>query len=191
MPRLPQPATVSPGRLVLRYIARGSEHETGAHLTAATDVTDVDAMRDDAELFADAVKPMLNSNSNIYAWKVVNNDGVALYEEAFPTPVVGTADDSSGFNTAQSFSRAAIGKGRPEVGLQAGQTRTTIFPDFYSPTLDVDARRLASSPLLGSALIAFLNNNGQVGADVYGSKAEYRPDMALQFNAHIQKTKGL
>jgi len=191
MPALPPPATLSPGALQILYTVGAIEHVTSANFTVDADYTTVSAMRALANTFANHIADLLTSISFCTSWRIVNPAGVSLYEEAFPDPIVGDRTPSGDEKSAQSASGSLTGKGLPEIGFAQGQTRTTVFLGAFDMVMWPDAHEeLDAGNIDFGPLRQFLNENDQIGADFYGSKATYRAYWCPQFNAHFQNKYG-
>jgi len=192
MPLLPQPDTTSPGSLQLLYTVGVLEHITSANFLADVVLTDISAIRTEAEAFAAVVAGLLTNTSFISTWRIADPANVSLYEEAFADPIVGTRSPDTNERVSQAATGSVTGKGRPAVGLAQGQTRTTVFLGSFDSTNWPDNRQALDVGEIDFApLREFLVDSDIVGADNYGSKATYRNYWCPQINSHYQKTYGL
>lgn len=191
MAELPAPTTRSPGKLKLIYNAGALVHEVGTNFNETVDVTDVATIRTEAIALAAVVGPLMPNTCVINAWKIVNPDGVTLYEEVLASPVTGSKAGLGDDTASQSSSMALTGKGQPEVGLKQGQTKFTIFPNYYNPNTWTEARQPIATFAGWEALRTFLNDSTVTGCDFYGSPASWRAYVDLQINAHFQKRYGI
>lgn len=191
MARLPQPSTVSPGKLNLLYTSAGLEHRLGSYLRSDVDLTDIATISTAADDMAQAWKTLLAPAGNIHGWTITNLDGVTLYSAAFTPPIVGTLDLGSGTQPAQSTSFGLGGRGSAEIGVEGGQTRTEIFPGLFNLTAFQDNKIAIGAGGMGSAVLDFMDTSLVVGADRYGTPASYRPFLTTQINAHYQKRYGV
>lgn len=191
MAELPAPTTRSPGKLKLIYTAGALVHEVGTNFNETVDVTDVATIRTEAEALAAVVGPAMPNTCVITSWKITDPTGVTLYEENFTSPITGSKGGLGDDTQSDSSSMALTGKGQPEVGLKQGQTKFTIFPNYYNPnTWNVARQPITVFGPMG-AIRDFLNTSTVTGADFYGSPASWRAYVDLQINAHYQKRYGI
>lgn len=192
MAELPAPTTLSPGKLKWLYTDGVQNHEVGSNFGATVDLTDVSTIRTEAGVGAPLIAGVLETRFSVVAWKIVNEDGVTLYEETFPTPFAGTITITGDQIYADSASVALTGKGTPEVGLKQGQTKFTVFVGFF--IIDVWATPTTSIGSVSGdwgAVRTWLNSSTVVGCDFYGSPASWRNLLNTQINAHFQKRLGM
>jgi hypothetical protein len=176
----------------LIYTTGVLEHVTSANFLADVVFTDLDPIRSQAEVWAGILADILTNTSFISSWRIVDPDGVSLYEEAFPAAISGVRSPGAAEVASQSCSMTLTGKGAPAVGLAQGQTRTVTFLGTFDPVNWADFRHDVDDGVIDfGPLRQFLNENEFIGADHYGTKATYRNYMVPQLNAHYQKTYGL
>lgn len=190
MSELPAPTTLSPGKLKLIYTSGSLVHEVGSNFGATVDITNVTSIRTEAGTLADHVKAVVPNTVFITGWKITDPAGVTLYEEVFSPVKTGTLTPPSDAQGSESASVALTGKGAPSVGLKQGQTKFTVFPNFYS----VAEYALPKANTPGTAWEAIrtqLNTSTLIGCDFYGSPGVWRDYLSLQINAHFQKKYGI
>jgi len=192
MPLLPQPDTTSPGALQILYTVGEIDHVTSANFLSGVDLGSLSAIRAEAVEFANRLSELLTNISFITSWRIVDPDGVSLYEESFGSVIPGARGVGGTEVAAQSMSGTLTGKGTPDVGLAQGQTRTVVFLGSFEPEEWIDAKLdLSQSNINFSGLRSFLIDSELVGADHYGVKATYRNYWTPQLNSHYQKKHGL
>lgn len=192
MPLLPQPSTVSPGRLVLLYTVGVLQHEIGTNLVAGTDLTGVSAFRTAAQAFRDIIKDQLTSISYVQGWKVTDLAGTTLYEEDFPEIATGVRVPLNEEVASQATTLTLTGKGRPPIGQAQGQTKVVFFPGTFDTLNWRDNRAATDAGAIDMGnLREWLVNEDLVGADHYGVKATWHDYMVIQVNSHYQKKYGL
>src|SRR6478609_4204144 len=182
MAELPAPTTLSPGKLKLIYVAGGLTHEVGSNFGATVDVTDVATIRTEAIALAAAVGPLMPNTCIINSWKITDPSGVTLYEEVFASPVTGSKAGLGDDTQSDSSSMALTGKGQPEVGLKQGQTKFTIFPNYYNPNTWNVPRQPIATFTGWAALQTLLNTSTVIGCDFFGSPASWRSYVDTQIN---------
>lgn len=186
------PGTRKPGRLVIRYAKGSIEHFMGANFQYPNDFSNLSAIRDEAQLFAEAAASMCANTVSFTDWKIVDNDGAELYGEPLTTIVVGALAVDNGRVTSESTTLAAHGKGAAsDVGIKRGNTRTFVFTGYIRPSDWTDSQILPLTDGYDPSLIGFLNDSDLVGADFFGQKAVYQDNYDVQINAHYQKKYGL
>ena len=190
MAELPPPSTTSPGKLKLRYTLRGQVHEVGTNLISGTDITDTATLATQAGLLAARVQPLVTNAVTIDAWKLTDRDDVTLFEEPFEDTIVGTYDGGGGSVVSDSATWGLTGKGQPEIGLKAGQTRFTFFPGVMVPAIWANPQEPITPAGQFDELQLFLNTSAVLGADYYGSPGNWRSYVVTQINAHFQRKLG-
>lgn len=190
MTQLPQPATISPGKLNLSYVAGALRHNLSSYIIEGVAIDDASAMRTEAEAMANAWATMMGDTCTIESWRITNLDGVTLHEEALTTPVTGLLVLLPS-QSSQSASFSLTGKGNPAFGLKQGQTRTEVFPGVYNDPVFQEPQFPIGPSGLGHIVLNYMNLSNVIGADRYGSKAIYRPYLDTQINAHYQKRYGI
>lgn len=186
------PGTRSPGRLFIEYNDRGLVHTCGVRLVAGTDIQTVTDLRADATALATALAAALPSNRTITGWGLRLAEGGPSYTEAFPDPIPGTHATISGnpdyFSATVSLGGRSAGTG---VGSARGSSRIVLFTgNAYSMAVGAVIVTGTLDPALVS-LIAVLAESTRMWADFYGQKEDFTGRVTLQFNAAIQKSKGL
>jgi len=186
------PGTRSPGRLFIAYNDRGLEHSCGVRLVAGTDIQGVTDLRTDATDFANALAAALPVNRTITGWGLRLATGGPSYTEAFPDPIPGT----HGFNASvpDYYSATVTLDGRSAgtgVGAARGNSRIVLFTgNAYNMAVGQTIMVGTVDPALVS-LAFILGESTRLWADFYGQKIDWTGRVTLQFNAAIQKSKGL
>lgn len=189
LPRLPQPATTSPGFLVLKYQTQAVDHKLRFRYLAGVDPTDATVIGPKALLMANFLATVMLSSSNVSGWISQNHDGVELITGIFSPAIVGGINPA-GLTPSESFTYDIIGRGAPGGGLAQGNTRVMWFPGFLP--LNELAKDFVTTPGDHWDLwVTALNADAVVGADQYGSKANYLRKVDCQVNAHFQKRYGI
>ncbi len=191
---LPEPATRSPGSIKLVY-SRNSDgaqrHTAGVRLLAGVSITDVVALRAVAASFGTALRNSLTPALTVLAWRIADPAGVTLYEEAFSPTLQGSRATDGGDLLSESTTHTFIGKASATtIGQAAGSTRTVVYRGSWRNDTDANATTPAAFDNGDSVMLSYLNGSTVVGADFYGQKAGYRPNVDVQINAHWQRRYG-
>ena len=191
MPAILAPTTRSPGKLVILYRNTLLTHQMAVNYTSAVDMTDLASHRTRAASLATVLQPVLPTTETIYAWRILDPNGVRLYEEAFTTAFVGTHVAATGNTAAYSLSLTIPCNGTPTpITAGSGNTLVRFFTrTAYTP---VPGSKYLATPFDTAMLnlIALLAGSAPYPADFYGQKAIPVGVVAVQYNAAVQKRWG-
>lgn len=186
------PGTRSPGKLFIKYNDRGLVHTCSVALVADTDIQGVTDLRADATSFAGALATCLPSNRTITGWGLRLSDGGPSYEEAFADAIPGSHATDSGYPDYYSATVSVMGRSAGTgVGAARGSSRIVMFTGNAYPMPPAGQILIGTVPAAISSLVAILAASTRMWADFYGQKVDFTGRLTLQFNAAIQKSKGL
>lgn len=190
---LTDPGTLSPGRLIIRYIqGSGIVHEAGAWFKQPNDFGDIAGIRTEATAFATALMALCLSSATAISWRIVDPSGAELYSEPLSPTIQGALPVDANRLTSQSTSLSASGKAvPPTIGVAFGRTSTFVFPGFFRIAGWSETKLYPGDPDYISDLRDYLDGSLIVGADYFGQGAEYADEYNIQVNAHYQKQFGL
>ncbi len=191
---LPEPTTRSPGSIRLVYSRNNDgaqRHTSGVRLLAGVSITDLTAMRAEAQLFGAALRNSLTPALTVLAWRLADPAGVTLYEEAFAPTLAGNRATDSGDLLSESTTHTFVGKASAgTIGQAAGSTRTVVYRGSWRNDTDANPTTPAAFDNGDSVMLSYLNGSTVTGADFYGQKAGYKPNVNVQINAHWQRRYG-
>lgn len=186
------PGTRSPGRLFIAYNDRGLDHTCGVRLVAGTDIQGVTDLRADAATFANALAAALPSNRTITGWGLRLSTGGPSYSEAFPDPIPGSHSQEGAYLDYYSATVSLAGRSAGTgVGAARGSSRIVLFAGNAFPMAIGSTILTGTIPAALSSLAFVLGESTRLWADFYGQKVDWVGRVTVQFNAAIQKSKGL
>lgn len=188
-----EPTTVSPGKLVLHYLAPGiGRMSIGWHFINGVDLTDVVHIRTEADRIANLLKDCLPPLASITDWSITEGNGFPYYNEPFASAYIGTHTVNGNMQEYYSTTVAFVGHAQaPSPGGCAGRLVSRLHTfgalNFAPGTKFFDAS--ADSPYAHFISNA-LNASTYLPADGYGQQGNIGGIMPVQFNAAVQRRVG-
>lgn len=186
------PGSRSPGHLFLQYNDRGLDHTCSVALVDGVDIQLVTALETDATELAGYVAACLPPSCTITGWGVRPAGGGPTYTALFDPALPGTHSFDASFPAFYSATVTVMGRSAGTgVGAARGNTRIVLFTSNAYVLTPGELVMTGVLPAAIASLMFGLSSSTRYFADSYGQKADPTGRVTVQFNAMIQKSKGL
>lgn len=187
------PVGQSPGKIrVLWLNEQGVRHSVSVNLVTGTAPTTHAEAETYGTTLANEVAGMLNTQACqlVDSWQFIGPEGHILAAGALDD-IVGALALEDGLADSQSSTVAFLGYATGSaLTEQIGLSKVTVYTGS-TYAIPGGAATLPADPTADwQQFRAFLNSSAWAGADFYGRKCEWRPYVALQYNARLQKKYG-
>ena len=189
---LVEPATRSPGYLVLVYGTSTRKHKTGMRLVDGVDLDNEVLLRSKATEWSVALGGILPVTQTVTDWELHDENHIRLYNEPLGAVVIGSHGSSGNGTVAQysrtlAFSGAGVG---PTVHTQRGQWIGRVFVGEAFAWLAGQKFYHKDDDAAVAALWQFYEDCTIGPADYYGQHVEMRVLCPVQHNGYAQNHWG-
>lgn len=187
------PVGTSPGKMRVSWLnEQGRRHSVSVNIVAGQAPEDYAAAETLGVQLAGEVSGMLNAQACAVmdTWQFIGPEGNILAAGALED-TAGALATEEGLADSQSSTVAFLGFATgAELTEQIGLAKVTVYTGSTYAIPAQLTRKPVTDETDWQQFWSFLDSSPWAGADFYGRKCQWRPYVALQYNAGLQKKYG-